>query len=103
MDKKRTFISFFLTLVITLTIVPLETFHHHEDPSIVCNDTKDHVEDKRFECELSDVILPVFLNYQVELDFNIQPVNFKFQSIAAQSFVHADYSIQFYRGPPFIV
>ena len=103
MKDFRTPISYFLTVLLLLAITPPELFHHHEEPLIICGEDGNHVEDKRFECELGDIVTPLFtynLNHEVTGN---GPVNYKFQEYIVPDFVQVNYTTPQYRGPPSIV
>lgn len=43
-----------------LSIIPAESFHAHEESSIVCHEADAHYADHSHDCKLADYILPSF-------------------------------------------
>jgi hypothetical protein len=66
--------------VLSWSIIPLESFHHHEEHSLVCTDSKTHIEEDRFECELADFVLPVFTQNKNTLNFQATSIETKLLS-----------------------
>lgn len=61
--------SWILLAVLSWSIIPLESFHHHEEHSVVCTESANHFETKKFECQLADFVLPVFTNNNIRVAF----------------------------------
>lgn len=96
-------ISYFLLIVLSVSIIPAESFHHHEDAFTVCHDELEHIEEKSFECELSDYTFPVFLEEdQIELGSR-ETVDTVLQTAIICLLDKSDYQIPNYRGPPVLL
>lgn len=60
----KAYFAVFLLLVLSATIIPAETFHHHEEATVVCHESSNHFEAPHFKCDLCDFVLPFY-----EVDF----------------------------------
>lgn len=84
-------------------LFPAESFHHHAEKSVVCQDQSDHIEQKSFECELCDFVLPIFDQQDDAFFGQTLETNFSYSEVKPKGVLPSDYSIPYYRGPPFIV
>ena len=73
----QTYIASFLLLVLAGTLIPAETFHHHEEATVVCHESTNHVEEPFFECELCDFVLPAY-------EIGFQTANIKAQPLLTE-------------------
>ena len=100
--RTRNKIALFLATIFSVALVQPETFHHHEEELVVCKEGEKHVESKRFDCQLKDVVLPLFItakNYQLTTFLLIEN---RLKETVPFQFKKLDYNLPFYRGPPFI-
>lgn len=58
----QTYIAGLLLVVLSATLIPAETFHHHEESTVVCHEASNHYEEPFFECDLCDFVLPLYEN-----------------------------------------
>src|SRR5690554_2149950 len=99
MLKKRLF-TFSLLIVLCMAIVPLETFHSHHTPSIICLDSSQHLEVKHLECDLCDFILPIFESNSFSLHFSIINTPFLYFDQNITVSLNSQFALPLYRGPP---
>lgn len=94
-------VAWSLLAVISLATIPLESFHHHEEHSVVCTDYTNHFEAKKFECELASFVLPVFT--ENENTFNFLVTSIKKEYLISKTTLHFDLRITDLssRGPPY--
>ena len=103
MKKLHQYTALLLLLVLSLAIVPPETFHHHDTASIVCHDNSDHIEETNVECELCKFVLPVFDSKDSKYFGKLSSLSFHYKQSFLVEVALNDYTIPFYRGPPEIV
>ncbi len=90
-----------LLAILSIAIVPVESFHFHEEE--LCDKQEHHVEEQRFECDVCDFVMPVFKQEtNAELsDIPSQQIPFIVESTCKCNKV--DSSLPNDRGPPSIV
>ena len=95
------YIAGFLIIVLSTAIVPLESFHHHEEASKICMESNAHIEQKEFQCELLDFVLPVYELPQKHI--NSFYISYSEEIDAAYRFAFCEklYSLPENRGPPY--
>lgn len=100
MKVYKQFMSWVLLAVLALAITPFESFHHHEEHSLACTEEGSHIEQKAFECELADFVLPIFTETSNKSTFNVYSVNAKY--LDNNSLVEQDLRLKSLklRGPP---
>ncbi len=89
-----------LLTILSVSLIPVESFHHHEEELVVCQEASNHVESKRFECGFSDYTASEFLNHQIYSKSAITSFEFLFQTKQVDDVSLTNYSLQRYRGPP---
>ncbi len=101
MKTKQQFLSLVLLTIVSASIFPVESFHSHEIPHIICKEATKHIEEKKFECDLCEFVLPIF-----ELS-KATPYCF-FAVASTEEITHFQlpvsrelFDIPQYRGPPF--
>jgi hypothetical protein len=100
MIKWNKILALFLLAVLSIGIVPLESFHHHEEALVACKDEKAHVEELRFHCDLCNFVLPSFeQNYQPG-QLYLGESSVEFATRLPERYVGVEYFIPQYRGPP---
>ena len=57
--------------VLCWSIIPLESFHHHEEHTVVCTDAFTHLEEIAFGCDLADFVLPIFTENKNSFNFDL--------------------------------
>lgn len=62
-------VAWALLAILSVSVIPMESFHHHEEHSFVCTDSNTHIEEQAFECELADFVLPVFTDNDASFKF----------------------------------
>ncbi|MEQ8910113.1 MAG: hypothetical protein RIC95_13030 [Vicingaceae bacterium] len=100
--NRKSFFATFMLLVLFSALLPMEGFHQHEEPTVVCHQAGEHVETPSFDCELCDFVLPVF---QQQNSADLRPFVAQVQLLStAYSFVYAPaaYDDHFGRGPPLL-
>jgi len=101
--KMKNKIALFLATIFSLALIQPETFHHHEEDWVVCKEGEKHVESKRFECQLKDVVLPQFINAKNHRFTTTPFIENRLKERLSFRPKKSDYNLPFYRGPPFIV
>lgn len=102
-SRLKQYLSLFLVILMSLAVIPLESFHNHEEALIVCNDLTDHIEEKRFECELSDLLFPIFEYSFEDEELPKHNVVYQYQPLRVLPFIQVGQHTQFDRGPPSII
>ena len=100
MKTVNQFISLALLLVFGLAIVPAESFHHHKEESVLCKEGEIHLEDKKFECELCNFVLPTLIQSATEQANNLEGSLNSYQVKISPLGVSSFFDIPKYRGPP---
>jgi hypothetical protein len=95
-------ISVFLLFVFAAAIVPAESFHQHEEHTVVCKEQSTHIEEVHFECELCDFTLPVFVKKQQSRLFSFVLLSFKLSDLIDFLRIKDNYNTAEYRGPPLL-
>lgn len=100
MKKLHQFTALLLLLILSLAIVPAETFHHHTEKDILCKQGEIHLEAKRFECELCDFVLPTLIQESDKQRFTISVLHYFYQIKSTPPGVNSFFELPNYRGPP---
>lgn len=99
-STKQKFLSLGLILVLSFSIIPMESFHHHDDLTAVCLESSAHIEEDGFECVLADFVLPLFLKGNLKAIFNGPIVLNEMVEWAKMDVYIGVVSKLYLRGPP---
>lgn len=100
MRTKQQFLSMVLLAILSISIIPIESFHSHEEAHVICKDAAKHIEAKEFECDLCDFVLPLFESSNSATELNIAVIYTLKLECLQVPISRELFDIPQYRGPP---
>ena len=92
--------SIILLAILSISIIPPESFHAHEEAHVICKEGAKHIEAKKFECDLCDFVLPLFESTKSEEGLLISAVHVLEEHHHRFPISRELFDIPRYRGPP---
>ncbi|MBL4710203.1 MAG: hypothetical protein JKY48_17365 [Flavobacteriales bacterium] len=100
MERFKGILAFILLAVLSFSFFPIESFHHHEGESSLCNNTETHFDEHAVACDLCDFTLQEYISEELNEKLTDRFLKFKYQ----ETFIPCRNEILFYlpphRGPP---
>jgi hypothetical protein len=93
-------LSYFLLGCISFSIIPAETFHHHETDAIVCGQEETHLEEPFFSCELGEFFIPKHKHQHFAFYFKQAAIGFQYLPVVQPVAYKKATILPFKRGPP---